>query len=331
MPDTFDIILGILGERKIAMIYITGATGHIGNNLARLLVKENLDFRLLLRRSGPALEGLESKMILGDIFDPGFLQKHLASEDMMVHIAGLIDLKNNQPEASEMINNVGTRRIIDFCNKHGIRLIYTSSVDVLTRERSAALIREPENLYPEQLCSNYAVSKAKATSYLLEKIRNEGMDAVILYPSSVIGINDFKPSAAGNEIRLALKRRIFFYIRGGYNFIDVRDVAKAILSCIKKPIIGQYILSGYDRTLYEFYQEIVKNTKKKALMIPIPPAIAKAFTIFIPRFSKMMVDALLDNYHYDNSRMIDDLVPELLPFETTVKDTIEWFSRQDKQ
>lgn len=307
------------------MIFITGATGHVGNNLVRLLLDRKVDFKILQRQSGKALRDLKVKTVLGDIFDPDFLSQEVRPGDIFVHVAALIDLKNNMPEESNKINHLGTKTIIDFCQKNNVRLIYTSSVDCIYRERKQKLVSEPESIIPKVLNSNYASSKAKATAYLLDKINNESMNAVILYPSAVIGIHDYKPSAAGFEIQKSLNRRIFFYIQGGYNFIDVRDCAKVIYACIEKAVTGSYILSGYNCTLKEFYKEICSVQNHKALFLPVPAIFAKSFAYLIPRFSKMMIDAVLDNYHYDNSKMKTDLLDKLTPFEITVNDTISWF------
>jgi len=312
-------------RKGLQMIFVTGATGHIGNNLVRLLLEKNIEFTILQRKSGKALSDLDARTIEGDIFDPHFLAANVKPGDILVHMAALIDLSNKQTELSEQVNNLGTRSIVDFCFQNSVRLVYTSSVDVIYREKQQKIIQEPKQIRPELLKSTYAITKAKGTEYLFDKMKNAGMDAVILYPSAVIGVNDYKPSAAGNEIAKSLRRKLFFYIEGGYNFIDVRDCAKAILTCIEKPITGNYILSGYNCTLKEFYQRIAAFNDRKAMYLPIPAFFAKAFVFLIPRFSKVMIDAVLDNYHYDNSKMMRDLIPSLTPFDTTVSDTIKWF------
>lgn len=307
------------------MIHITGATGHIGNNLVRLLIEKRIPFQLMQRRSGPALAGLPVKEVSGDIFDPDFLRANVSPKDTIIHIAALIDLKNDQAVESDRINHLGTKTIIDFCIERQVRLIYTSSVDSINRDKRQAIIKEPESIDPLRLTSNYAISKAMATRYLLEKMQSQAIDAVILYPSAVIGVHDYKPSAAGTEVIHSLKRRLFFYIKGGYNFIDVRDCARAILACIEKNLSGSYILAGHNRTLLEFYREIAKTGGRHAFYLPIPAVVARAFVRLIPRFSRMMVDAVLDNYHYDNSLMRRDLIDELTPFSETVSDMIHWF------
>lgn len=63
---------------------------------------------------------------------------------------------------------------------------------------------------------------------------NDNLKAMIVYPSAVLGINDFKPSAIGREIKRTFKRRVCFYFHGGYNFVDVSDVAEALMQGITK-------------------------------------------------------------------------------------------------
>ncbi|MFA5467401.1 MAG: NAD-dependent epimerase/dehydratase family protein [Candidatus Izemoplasmatales bacterium] len=312
------------------MIYVTGATGHIGNNFVRLLLDKGIAFTILQRQTGKALVGLDAPSITGDIFDRKFLGKHIRKGDILVHIAGFIDLKDKYSELSDEINNIGTKTIVDFCQGLQVRLIYTSSVDCIYRDKNQIRVAEPDNIDFHKLRSGYAISKAKGTKYLLDKINNEQMNAVILYPSAVIGANDYKPSAAGLEIYKSLNKRLFFYIKGGYNFIDVADCALALLACIQKPLVGQYILAGHNMTIKEFYKEICSLGGHSALFLPIPGFIARLFVFLIPRFSKVMIDAILDNYQYDNSRMRRDLVMDLTPFSVTVRNTIMWLKSNYK-
>ncbi|MBU1145743.1 MAG: NAD-dependent epimerase/dehydratase family protein [Firmicutes bacterium] len=310
------------------MIIITGTTGHIGNNLLRIMISKGYDIKILLRQSGKAISDIKVKTAYGDIFDPVFLAKEIALGDTLIHLAGFIDLSNRFLDESVQINETGTKIIIDFCQTHQIRFIYTSSVDAIYREKSTLKIKEPCDFFPEKLHSNYAKTKAKATQYLYNKMTKEDMNALILYPSAVIGIHDYKPSAAGIEIQKSLKRKIFFYVKGGYNFIDVIDCCNAIISGLDKNLSGSYILSGYNHLIKKFYEEINFFAQKKAIYFCIPGFLAKAFSRFVPGFSRMMIDAVLDNYQYDNTLMKKDLLEELTPFPATVEKTIRWFQNR---
>ncbi|HOP56688.1 MAG TPA: NAD-dependent epimerase/dehydratase family protein [Bacillota bacterium] len=312
------------------MIYLTGATGRLGNNIARYLQNEGIPFTILLRKNGKALLDLNDvKYVFGDIFDPVFLSNNISENDTLIHSAGFIDLNNHHKKECDSANYLGTEQIIDFCQKSKVRLIYISTVDCIPREKSQGFISEPESLDVDNEGSNYTVSKGKATAYLLEKMKNEKMPAVILYPSAIIGINDFKPSALGKEIRKAMRRRISFYFRGGYNFIDVRDCAKAVVECVKNNQSGCYIMAANNRSVKQLLKEVGKVQNHKVFLIGVPVFLVRTFSFLIPDISDFMIDTMTDNYNYDNSLMLRDLVPEPFTFEKTVDDTVKWFSENE--
>lgn len=306
------------------MICVTGATGHIGNNFVRLLIQRNIPVRILLRKSSEATSDLVCEMAYGDIFDYEFLSRHVHKGDILVHLAGFIDMTNQLLEESMIVNDYGTRRIMDYCFENQIRLVYTSSVDAINRTSDTKHIKEPTAFYPELLGSNYALTKAKSTQYLYHLIEEKQMDACILYPSAVIGINDFKPSAAGKEILSTINKRFFFYIDGGYNFIDVEDVSNLIYLAIEKKTIGGVILGGYNVTIHQLYREINRILNKKALYIPIPKWFAIIYSKFSRRFSEVMLQAVFDNYDYDLTRMNELYHYSLKPIEKTIEDTVAW-------
>jgi dihydroflavonol-4-reductase len=310
------------------MYIITGATGHIGNNLVRLLLHQNESVKILARKSGPAIEDLKAITRLGDIFDPLFLAKEVQKGDIFIHIAGLIDLTNKKKFESFQVNYEGTKIIADFCLANQVFLIYTSSVDAIEKHSKNDLVVEPDSFHPERFKSVYAASKAAGTAYVSALMENKGLNATIVYPSAVIGINDFKPSAAGKEILACFSKKLLFYIKGGYNFIDVRDIAMAIYQSSVHHCYGHYILSGHRVTIREFFLEIAINLNRKVFLVRVSVILARIGAIFLHDVSEMMVDALLDNSNYSNAKMLRDLLPSLIPFSQTVKDTVLWWQKQ---
>ena len=313
------------------MYVITGATGHIGNNLTRIMIEAGESVKLLLRRKGEAIEGLNVEMAFGNVFDSDFLATHITPGDVLIHLAALIDLSNKRTFDSLSINFEGVKTIADFCAAHDVRLVFISSVDAINKPSGHVKITEPDGFEPERLKNIYARSKALATAYV-HRLQSEGrLAGCILYPSAVIGVNDFKPSAAGREIRRALRMRLAFYIRGGYNFIDVRDTARAIYAAARKAVGGTYILAAHNVTIRDFYRAIAAANASRMLMIRVPIALARLGGLFMKGFSNVMIDALLEHYDYDNSRMRRDLLPEPIPFERTLADTISWFRGREVQ
>ncbi|MDO9629641.1 MAG: NAD-dependent epimerase/dehydratase family protein [Acholeplasmataceae bacterium] len=311
------------------MYIVTGATGHIGNNVVRYLISLNKPVRVLARKLDSSLENLPIEIEIGDVFNPIFLDKFINPSDIVIHCAGFIDLLNREKYQSFRTNYQGTKRIADLCLRKGNRLVYISSVDAIPKKKRG-LVLEPLQINPKKMKTYYAKSKALATDYILELI-HLGLNAVILYPSAVIGVNDFKPSAAGKEILSVVKRQVVFSLRGGYNFIDVCDVAKAIVIASDSNIIDHIILSNTDKTIFQLYQAIEKATKTKKIIIPIPSFIARLAVLFTSKYSQMMISAIQDNYHYSNEKMKKYLLPTLTPFDKTINETIVWLLAHQKE
>lgn len=304
------------------MIFITGATGHIGNNLVKKLDAEKIDFRILARSISRSIEDFKDKVIIGDIFSHDFLTKLLNENDTLIHLAAYINLKNDQKEMTERINYESVKMIADLCAKKNIFLIYTSSTDCITSEDF--LVSEPEKINIDNLKGYYQISKAKATNYLLNLSKEEKLKCLILYPSAVIGINDYKPSALGKEFKRALKRKVCFYFHGGYNFVDVEDVALSIIKGINNKITGSYIISGKYISLYQMYKLIFKTRNHHVIMIKIPIYLVNLVGVIIPKY-KIMIKALLTEHDFKNTGMIENLQVTPTPIEETIVKTANWF------
>lgn len=303
------------------MIYITGATGHIGNNLVRKLDKENIDFRILSRNIQRSIEDFTDKIIIGDVFSFDFLSKHLKANDTLVHLAAYINLKNDKHDFTDKINFEGTKMIADFCSNNNIYLIYTSSTDAIPSNQY--LVTEPQSINPDCLRTYYQKSKAQATNYLLELQKASMLKTLIIYPSAVIGINDFKPSALAKEIKRCFRRRVCFYFHGGYNFIDVLDVCDAIINGMKNQISDSFIVSNTYVSLFDMYRLIFKSLGRRVIMIKVPMYLVNFVGLLLPKL-KVMITALMSKHNFDNQKMRDLLSVSPRDVSETIDDTIKW-------
>ncbi|MGD9910541.1 MAG: NAD-dependent epimerase/dehydratase family protein [Candidatus Izemoplasmatales bacterium] len=307
------------------MIYITGATGHIGNNLAREMSKQAIDFRLLLRQPSNAVESFKDKIIICDIFDTSVMEKIVRSGDTLIHLAANIDLQNNQLEECILVNDFGTRALIDLAVQKQLYFIYTSSVDIIERDDLVGEIHEPTSIQLTQK-SNYAFTKAKATKYLLDIMKKKEIQATIFYPTAVIGPHDYKPSEAGKEIIKAMKKHVFFNIHGGYNFIDVRDVSHYIIEAYKNRITGSYILGNKPLTIHYLYSQIARFSNIQPHFIYIPKWLAYLGLLFTKQYTRVMLDAVYDNYNYNTHHTDAFFQTRPRPIEDTLHDTLYYFN-----
>lgn len=309
---------------------ITGATGHIGNNLVKKLIEQNKDVRILTRRVDESIVNLDVEYKIGNVFEYSFLLENINTNDIVIHLAGVIDIKNNKKEQTLKINYEGTKLITDICIQKNVkRYIYFSSVDCIYKEADEEIF-EPKQIYPEKFSDNYSHSKALATKYVMDARKNTSIPINIVYPSAVIGTNDFKPSSIGKVVSDIIDGKMQFGVNGGYNFIDVDDVVNSTISIIDNELTGDYLLTGNNITVYELYDKVnaILNRKRKTMHIPL--FVVKLFIPFTPYLSKFVLKTILENYNYNNQRMIEILKVEPTQFEETLKKTIKFFEDRKK-
>jgi nucleoside-diphosphate-sugar epimerase len=145
----------------------------------------------------------------------------------------------------EEVNVAGTRNVIEACRRCGVRrLVYTSSVHAFAEPPSGRVIDEATPISAALATGDYGKSKANATLEVLEAARS-GMEAVVVCPAAIIGPYDFASSRMGRFLSYLERWRVYGLPDGGYNFVDVRDVAQAEIAAAERGKSGEiYIASG---------------------------------------------------------------------------------------
>lgn len=309
---------------------IIGATGHIGNNLVRFLVKNKEDVTVLARRIDKNISELNIKYVVCDIFSDNDLRKNICTDDIVIHLAGIIDIKNKLKQETYDINYLGTVKITDICLEKKVKkYIYCSSVDAIYKCDQTSIIREPEKMEITNFHYNYPKTKAMATQYVLDRMKEQNETLIsIVYPSAVIGVHDYKPSMIGKVVKDCIDNKAEFGVKGGYNFIDVDDVCNAIYKITKSNISDTFILSGFNVTVFELYQMINKELGKKRRIWKIPMWIVRLISPFVPYLSKFTIETILENHNYDSTKAQKLLNWQLTPFDQTVRKTIKWFKKE---
>lgn len=305
---------------------ITGATGHIGNNLIKQLIEENKNVTILARKIDDSIKNLNATYKIGDIFDKSFLEEVITKDDIVIHLAGVIDIKNNQKELTLKINYEGTKTITDVCIEKKVkRFVYFSTVDCIYKENDEEIF-EPQSINPEKFSDNYSYSKALATKYVFEcRDKQKDVPINILYPSAVIGKNDFKPSSIGKVIKDIIKGKLQFGVKGGYNFVDIDDIVKSTINLCEKEVEGDFLLTGHDVSVYELYDITNKHLGRNKKTFKIPLFIVKLFIPFIPYLSKFVLKTIVENHNYNNSKMKNELGVIPVSFDETIDKTINFF------
>ena len=241
------------------MILVTGATGHIGNVLVRKLFEkypqETIRVLLLPREKVDMFDGLTLELIYGDIRRADIVRKAVKGARLVFHLAGLIDIAPRHPRLLNQVNIGGTGNVVAAClQEHVERLIYVSSVHALPDLPDNQLITEIKDFPVPGLLGPYAQSKSAATALVYDGIAS-GLDAVVVFPSGVIGPFDYQRSQMGRLLKYLSTQgwlKLVMSFDGAYNFVDVRDVVDGLLAAAENGRCGEgYILSGHRITMRE--------------------------------------------------------------------------------
>lgn len=307
---------------RVYMIIVTGASGHIGNQLCRTLLKQGYEVKVLARNPLNHFQNKAVVVVLGSLTDPAFLRREIQRSDIVIHAIGYIDLQNSDYDQSVESNLTTTQVITDVCKEKGARLVYISTADIIEKEKTG-LIEEPVTYKEISEKDHYAYTKKEATVYVRKAIKS-GLSGVILYPTAVIGANDFKIGPITKEVKNVLKKRFLFSLSGGYNFIDVEDVSKAIIQSGFLPYNDEFILSGFNLSITDLYKRIRKFTKQKKFIIHVPLWLIRLIIPYVKQYSIKMIDVVTENHKYSNQKMKKYLLSELKPFDLTLAETIRF-------
>ena len=261
------------------MILVTGATGHIGNVLIRQLLENGEKVRALILKEEDTtpIQDLQVEKIEGDVLDLNSLETAFKGVDTVYHLAGIISIMPGQNPFVWEVNVKGTRIVLQTALQEGVRrLVYTSSIHAIARAPHGIQIDETLPFDTNNPYGAYDRSKAEA-SLDVQKACRDGLDAVIVCPTGVIGPFDFRRSEMGNVILDAARRKTSLYVDGAYDFVDVRDVAPAFYNAMQRGTPGErYLLGGPNWTLERFFGHLERVSKVSAPRFKVP---AKLHTV----------------------------------------------------
>lgn len=102
----------------------------------------------------------------------------------------------------------------------------------------------------------------------------EGLDAVVVNPSIILGPADWNRSST-QLFRYVYNERSF-YTDGEANFVDVRDVVNAMLQLTFSEISGERFILNAERMSYKaFFEKAATCFEKKAPSRKVPPMLAE--------------------------------------------------------
>lgn len=235
-------------------ILITGATGLLGRALIREAEAQNYhDIKALVLPNDPLISTLSPsvQVVYGDLLDPISLQNAIQKDDIIFHLAAYISIARSGNPLMKKINEDGTKSLVDAAISQGAKkFIYVSSSHVLAYQKTRPIL-ESDFATDCRPIGYYEVTKKNATRYVYRKAA-EGFNATVVYPSGIIGYPDEGMGEITTLLYQLAKGKLRTLVKGGYAFVDVHDVAKALLATIEQGRPGEgYTLSGGYLTIEE--------------------------------------------------------------------------------
>lgn len=324
-------------------IYIvTGASGFLGNNIIRMLEHDdNAEVRafVLNGESITSLNNLKCSIYYGDVTKADTLNSIFDgsgdAEIFVIHCAAVVYIKSKYNSKVYDVNVNGTKNIVDKVLDYNAKLIYVSSVHAIPEKSDGNLISEVSIFNPDDVVGLYAKTKAEAARYVMDSVKDKGLNACIVHPSGILGPYDFSNSHLTALVREIVRGKLPMCVKGGYDFVDVRDVAKGIIMACDKGKMGEcYIMSGEFVSIKKLADLVCDVVGKKRIKVVLPIMIAKIVAPFYemyynvkgktPLFTKYSLYTLSSNSNFSNEKAKRDLGFVTRDITDTVRDMVMW-------
>jgi len=257
---------------------VTGASGLLGGNLAIELARRGYAVRATRRspQSTAHLDGHGIEWASADLDDVRALTAAFEGADVVFHCAALVSILRRPTPELVAANVEGTRHVVQAVRDARVpRLVHCSTVGAVGLTENGAPCTEEArwNFAEHGLDDGYVTTKRQAEGVVREAVA-EGLDAVIVNPTYMLGPYDAKPSS-GKLIQGVAERRVPGHTTGRNNFVDVRDVARGMLLAWQKGRTGErYILGGENLSYDEIFRLIASVAGVPPLEWRVPRALA---------------------------------------------------------
>jgi dihydroflavonol-4-reductase len=219
-------------------------------------------------------------------------------------------------------------------------LVYFCSVHAFEQQPLDEPVDETRQRVRSSWAPVYDRTKAAAEAEVRRAI-SEGLDAVIVHPSGIIGPNDFAPSRMGRFLLDLSRRSLPALVEGGFDFVDVRDVVDGAIAAAEHGRTAEsYILSGAWHTMASIAERCGEITGVRPPRVCSPMWLARVGAPFMdlwylatkqePLFTRESLAALRANRVYVRDKAARELGYAPRPLEQTLLDTYRWFAEDGR-
>ncbi len=336
------------------MILVTGGTGFVGAHLLYHLAKSGKHVKAL-KRSNSSLELVNkifnwydkeaAKLLLniqwveGDVLDLYSLLEAFNGVSQLYHTAAMVSFEPSEKEQLLKTNVSGTANVVNAALEKKVeKLCFISSIAALGRSSGEKLIDEDTHFSSSVNPSTYSISKFESEREIWRGI-HEGLNAVIVNPSVVLGPGDWETGSA--KLFQTVKKGLKFYTTGSNGFVDVNDVAKAMILLMESNISNERFLVTAENIIYkqlftwmaEELEVPPPKYKAGALLSSFYWRALKARKLLTGKtavVTKETAKTAQQLYRYDNSKFVNAFDYNYIPIHESIKRAAKIFLEESR-
>lgn len=324
---------------KQKKVLITGADGVLGSNLVREFLSRDYEVSVFLlpsSRNPITLTSLPLNYFYGNILEEEEISNAVEGHDYVVNAAASTIVYPARLEIINLVNIDGTKNVINTVLKHNVkRLIHVGTANSFSYGSKDNPGNENNPYGAHVYGMDYMDSKRKAQDIVLEATQNQGLDAVVVNPTFMIGPYDSKPSS-GSMIIALKKGKILGYTDGAKNYVAVKDAAVAIANAIDLGKKGEcYILGNYNlffKEAFDTFARVIGAKPPKRKLSSVAVVFYGAINSFLakqlkyrPSVTKELAKISCEQQYYSSSKAKEELKMPSTPIEVAVKECYDWF------
>ena len=320
--------------KNIKMISITGGTGHLGINLIQAFLEQKFLVKALIRHSSFPLNHPNLTWVEGDLNNLQVLSRLTDESDALIHCASAISLGEIDNESIYEVNVTGTQNLLNACLDKPIRFAYISSSTAVEDPLDDEVFDE-NRPYRSDKSFYYAWTKAQGEREVLQRVKNNDLDAYILRPTAIVGPEDPGPSRFGRTILDIHMGKLPFITDGGYNMVDVRDLSQTIINSLLRAKKGSVYLTGGEYISLKKLAKIAHPTKTPLLLpltlliglLPLIDLYDRFFKLKWPVNRESLNALKYAPKHMNSSKAVKELGHTNRALENSIEDLLRWFTK----
>ena len=331
-------------------VFVTGATGHLGQTLCPLLIANGYQVLAGVRKRvgdsrAARLAAIGAKLVELDVLKPALLKDNLADVDCVFHLAAIYQFAGNhthQQIKKTAIN--GTLNVLAATKSAGVTNVIMTSSTVAVGSNAPAGRQLNESNWNTTTHEPYAIAKTVAELEAYKYCEVNDIKLNTICPAAIIGPNFENHTPTTLPVELALTGKLKAIPPLAFSFVDVRDVAKAhLLAYEKSSVSGRYIASSHYKTMTQMVDTIrliapdiqtPRLNLPKAILPALPFIDAMSNKILgTPRFAtkEFVKEFGYGEAKFSNKKLSDQLGWQPRSFEESMEDTINWIITKNKQ